>query len=204
MKRKAILSNRCACVYDILTCWTSVTLISISPSGSINPIFRTLCPSTGLLYTYLWDGRFSFNSQEHGKCPPCFDSPDTGELLIAACVSAQTYVYPLQVTNIREEDGYKVVTATIMDPIKRGDERDIHMHDSREFWLSRACRCPEMKIRQYLLIGSNTLEYTEPDGNGAVKGYRYVIDNNSIMTRWKKKYHKEVRIPIRFGNSGCN
>ncbi|XP_071847884.1 complement C3-like [Apostichopus japonicus] len=138
------------------------------------------------------------------ECPPCFDSPDTGELLIAACVSAQTYVYYLQVTNIREEDGYKVVNATILDPIKRGDERDVHIHDSREFWLSRACRCPDIRIRQYLLIGSNTLEYTKPDGNGAVKGYRYVIDNNSIMTRWRKKYNREVRIPIRDGNSGCN
>ncbi|XP_071847883.1 A.superbus venom factor 1-like [Apostichopus japonicus] len=138
------------------------------------------------------------------ECPPCFDRPDTGELLIAACVSAQTYVYNLQVTNIREEDGYKVVNATILDPIKRGDERDVHMHDSREFWLSRACRCPHIRIRQYLLIGSNTLEYTKPDGNGAVKGYRYVIDNNSIMTRWRNKYNREVRIPIRDGNSGCN
>nr|ADW08937.1 complement component 3-2 [Apostichopus japonicus] len=138
------------------------------------------------------------------ECPPCFDRPDTDELLIAACVSAQTYVYHLQVTNIREEDGYKVVNATILDPIKRGDERDVHMHDSREFWLSRACRCPDIRIRQYLLIGSNTLEYTKPDGNGAVKGYRYVIDNNSIMTRWRKSFHREVRIPIRDGNSGCN
>ncbi|PIK43974.1 complement component 3-2 [Apostichopus japonicus] len=82
------------------------------------------------------------------------------------CIS----MYHLQVTNIREEDGYKVVNATILDPIKRGDERDVHMHDSREFWLSRACRCPDIRIRQYLLIGSNTLEYTKPDGNGAVKG----------------------------------
>ncbi|XP_071847907.1 complement C3-like isoform X2 [Apostichopus japonicus] len=138
------------------------------------------------------------------ECPPCFDSPDSGELLIAACVSAQTYVYHLQVTNIREEDGYKVVNATILHPIKKGDERDVHMHDSREFWLSRACRCPDIRLRRYLLIGSNTLEYTEPDGNGAVKGYRYVIDNNSIMTRWRNKYHREVRIPIRDGNSGCN
>ncbi|XP_071844929.1 complement C3-like isoform X2 [Apostichopus japonicus] len=138
-----------------------------------------------------------------GECPPCVDRPDTQDLLDAACVSAQTYVYHLQVTNIRQVGGCKVVNATILDPIRRGDERDVHMHDSREFWFSSACRCPDLRLRQYLFIGSNTLEFTELDGNGAVRGLRYVIDNNSIMTRWRDRYHREVRIPIQDGRSSC-
>ncbi|PIK39889.1 complement component 3-2, partial [Apostichopus japonicus] len=105
-----------------------------------------------------------------GECPLCVDRPDTQDLLDAACVSAQTYVYHLKVTNIRQVGECKVVNATILDPIRRGDERDVHMNDSREFWFRSACRCPDLRLRQYLFIGSNTLEFTEPDGNGAVRG----------------------------------
>ncbi len=138
------------------------------------------------------------------ECPPCDTPLDSNGLLDKACDSAETFAFKITVTNIEIKEGYRVITADIDLTLKRGEEQDVEPGDSRKFWMSSACRCPRLRNgRGYLIIGTNSLTYTLPQGNAMISGYRYVIDNTAIVKRWKRKLDAEVRIPIEEGRTRC-
>lgn len=125
-----------------------------------------------------------------GECVNCAEQPKE-VLLQQSCVSAQTYVYQVLVTDKRTEGGFTIVTAVIKQVLKIADDADILVEDVREFWYSASCTCPRMRENNlYVVIGHKSLSVVTRLGENS---FKYVLDSGAIVESWPTRRRRRVR-----------
>ncbi|XP_071477322.1 A.superbus venom factor 1-like [Diadema antillarum] len=159
--------------------------------GNESPLLSTLCAADECVCV-------------RDACGGAGERFDATQLRTAACETDEHFALKIRVNAVVEETGFYVITATVVTPIKTGNDR-VSRQEQREFYLSQHCTRVDVRPGwHYLVVGSKIVTYTTETGE---EGFRYLIGSGSKFTKWPPGNRGKARILNTFSTtltgSGC-
>ncbi|XP_071948262.1 complement C3-like [Antedon mediterranea] len=152
-----------------------------------------------------------------GACPKCprptpLPTPQEleGDYACGVTDKAMDYVYETIAQGREENDGFVILTGSVITVIKEGTDEISNVPAVRLFVMKSSCvDCKGWKIGQkYLIMGKDGIRY-KPEGSN-VFVFKYLLDSTSYIEEWptrnsNKKRAKELkRFKDKLVGNGCS